>query len=56
LAGLISAYKKILPEKIMIYTFERDTASEGLHKIALSGLSKIKERLENEGFVVELSA
>jgi wyosine [tRNA(Phe)-imidazoG37] synthetase (radical SAM superfamily) len=55
LAGLISAYKQISPEKIMIYTFARDTPAEGLKKISPSGLSKIKERLDVEGFIVEVS-
>jgi len=56
LAGLIAAYEQIRPEKIMIYTFERDTAAEGLQKISAPGLHKIAERLEREGFMVEISA
>jgi wyosine [tRNA(Phe)-imidazoG37] synthetase (radical SAM superfamily) len=55
LSGLISVYKMIQPEKIMIYTFERDTPASGLHKISVSELHKIAKRLENEGFVVEVS-
>ncbi len=56
ISGLIEAYKKIMPEKIMIYTFERDTPAAGLFKISSDGLSKIRERIEAEGFLVELSA
>ena len=56
LSGLIGAYRMIKPEKIMIYTFERDTAASGLHKISVSQLQEIAKRLEEEGFVVEVSA
>jgi wyosine [tRNA(Phe)-imidazoG37] synthetase (radical SAM superfamily) len=56
LEGLISTYKLIKPEKIMIYTFERDTAAEGLEKVSLEELMEIKNRLVSEGFLVELSA
>jgi wyosine [tRNA(Phe)-imidazoG37] synthetase (radical SAM superfamily) len=55
LEGLISVYKLIQPEKIMIYTFDRDTPAKGLKKISASGLSGIRERLEREGFRVEVS-
>jgi wyosine [tRNA(Phe)-imidazoG37] synthetase (radical SAM superfamily) len=56
LNGLIVAYKQIKPEKIMIYTFERDTAASGLYKIPLPKLKKIGQILESEGFLVEISA
>ncbi len=55
LKGLIGAYKRINPEKIMIYTFERDTAAQGLRKISRPGLQKIAKILEREGFMVEVS-
>jgi len=56
LTGLINAYKQIQPEKIMIYTFERDTAASDLKKISAPELKSIAERLEKEGFMVEVSA
>jgi wyosine [tRNA(Phe)-imidazoG37] synthetase (radical SAM superfamily) len=56
LSGLIESYKMIKPEKIMIYTFERDTPASGLQKISVSELQRIAKRLEKEGFVVEVSA
>lgn len=56
LSGLIDAYHNISPEKIMIYTFERDTAAEGLTKISLPELNRIRDRLVAEGFEVEVSA
>lgn len=54
--GLIDAYKKIRPESIMIYTYQRDTAAEGLEKISLEELEMIAGRIRNEGFLVEVSA
>lgn len=56
LAGLIDIYRSIHPEKIMIYTFERDTPAKGLQKVSATELSKIAERLVKEGFEVEVSA
>jgi wyosine [tRNA(Phe)-imidazoG37] synthetase (radical SAM superfamily) len=54
--GLIDAYKKIQPESIMIYTYQRDTAAEGLEKISSGELEMIAGRIRKEGFVVEVSA
>jgi wyosine [tRNA(Phe)-imidazoG37] synthetase (radical SAM superfamily) len=56
LLGLVSVYKLIKPVKIMIYTFERDTAAQGLQKIPSADLQRIAKRLENEGFKVDFSA
>jgi len=56
LSGLINAYKKIRPEKVMIYTFERDTAASGLQKIPAEKLKIIAKRIQSEGFAVEVSA
>jgi wyosine [tRNA(Phe)-imidazoG37] synthetase (radical SAM superfamily) len=53
--GLIDAYNKIKPEFVMIYTFERATAANGLHKIPLIELMEIAERIERAGIVVEVS-
>jgi len=54
--GLIDAYRKIRPESIMIYTYERDTAAEGLEKLSFKELDLIAERIRKEGFKVEVSA
>lgn len=54
--GLIDAYKKIRPESIMIYTYQRDTAAEGLKKISQEELETIAGRIRKEGFIVEVSA
>jgi len=53
---LIEAYKKIQPESIMIYTFQRDTAAEGLEKIRRQELEKIGDRIRKEGFRIEISS
>lgn len=56
IAGLIGAYKKIKPESIMAYTYERDTAMPGLERISRKELEKIADQLIREGFVVEISS
>jgi wyosine [tRNA(Phe)-imidazoG37] synthetase (radical SAM superfamily) len=53
--GLTGAYKKINPGLIMIYTFQRDTAAEGLEKISLKQLKEIGKKIEAEGLKVEIS-
>lgn len=54
--GLIEAYNRIHPESIMIYTYERDTAAEGLEKTSSRELDIIAERIRREGYIVEVSA
>jgi wyosine [tRNA(Phe)-imidazoG37] synthetase (radical SAM superfamily) len=56
LSGLIEAYLLINPESIMIYTYERDTAAEGLEKISKTELEDIGKRIRKMGFKVEISA
>jgi wyosine [tRNA(Phe)-imidazoG37] synthetase (radical SAM superfamily) len=50
LNGLIEAYHKIKPGRVMIYTFERDTPSSGLVKVPAKELEEIGERIRKEGF------
>ncbi len=47
--GLIDAYSKIVPEKVMIYTFDRDTPYAGLQKIPEYELEDIAGRIESAG-------
>lgn len=57
LSGLIEAYKKIRPEKIMVYTFARDTAAtEGLYRISRHELNRIAAKINEAGFITEISA
>jgi len=54
--GLIDAYRRIHPVKVMIYTFERDTAAEGLKKVTAGRLNEIAEKIRKAGFKVEVSS
>jgi wyosine [tRNA(Phe)-imidazoG37] synthetase (radical SAM superfamily) len=51
----IKTLHEIKPKQVMIYTIARDTPSPDLEKVSLADLNKIKERLEAEGFVVQVS-
>ncbi|HYW95917.1 MAG TPA: radical SAM protein, partial [Bacteroidales bacterium] len=55
LNALILAYRKIKPDAIMVYTFERDTPSSELVRIPVHELEAIASLLEDEGFNVELT-
>jgi len=47
--------KKIGPEKVMIYTIDRDTPVESLQKVPLSELHRIADLVKSEGFRVQVS-
>ncbi len=51
----IKALHQIKPKQVMIYTIARDTPLQSLHKIPLNELNVIRERLEKEGFNVQVS-
>jgi wyosine [tRNA(Phe)-imidazoG37] synthetase (radical SAM superfamily) len=55
LSAWINALHKIKPKQVMIYTIARDTPSTELVKVPIEDLNKIKERLEKEGFEVQVS-
>lgn len=52
---LYKAFRLIRPERIMIYTFERDTPLDTLEKISLERLNEIAQEIEVLGFPVEIS-
>lgn len=56
LSGLIEAYKKIKPEKVMVYTYARDTAAENLKKVPPEELNAIARRINEAGIDTEVSA
>jgi len=56
LEELFRAYSYISPEKVMIYTFERETPLHSLEKISHDELKQIGKRIESLGFPVEISA
>ncbi|NJO87779.1 MAG: radical SAM protein [Chloroflexia bacterium] len=55
LSAWINALHEIKPKQVMIYTIARDTPSPDLIKVPIEDLNKIKERLEKEGFKVQVS-
>ncbi len=55
LEALFEAYREIKPDKIMIYTFHRDTPVSSLEKVSLSTLEKIGSAISQLGFEVEIS-
>ncbi len=48
--------KETNPQMIMIYTIARDTPSPDLIKVSYEELEQISNKLENEGFKVQISA
>ncbi len=56
ISGLIDAYKQIKPDKVMVYTFARDTAFRGLEKIPFIVLKSIAQRINEAGFLTEVSS
>jgi len=55
LSAWIKALHEIKPKQVMIYTIARDTPSPDLVKVSMEDLNNIKERLEKEGFEVQVS-
>lgn len=55
LSAWMSALHEIKPKQVMIYTIARDTPSPDLVKVSLEDLNKIRDRLEREGFNVQVS-
>lgn len=56
----ISAYLNVLqilnPQKVMIYTIDRETPIKSLHKISAEELEKIAKKIRKIGFEVSVSA
>lgn len=55
-AKWIAALKEINPQKVMIYTIDRETPVKSLQKISLDELNAIAERVREAGFEVSVSA
>ena len=55
LIGLFEAYKRIRPEKVMVYTFDRDTPTPELEKVPLYELNAIAELIEKLGIPAEVT-
>jgi len=56
IAALIEAYKRIRPEYVMIYSFERDTPLPSLEKIRRAELERIADEIREQGISCEVSA
>jgi wyosine [tRNA(Phe)-imidazoG37] synthetase (radical SAM superfamily) len=56
LTAWIELLHKIKPKTVMIYTIARDTPSPDLVKVSADELYTIKDRLNKEGFEVQVSA
>jgi wyosine [tRNA(Phe)-imidazoG37] synthetase (radical SAM superfamily) len=56
LESWIKVLHQIKPKQVMIYTIARDTPAPDLIKVNLYDLEKIRQRLEKEGFKVQVSA
>lgn len=50
--ALISAYKRIDPKEVMVYTIDRSTPEENLEKISPGELDLIKQKIESNGIKV----
>ena len=52
--ALIEAYKKIRPQKVMIYSIDRSTPEEHLEKVERDELAGISERIRQAGIEVQV--
>ena len=56
IAGLIAAYKKIMPREVMIYTIDRKTPEQSLQRVSLDELKSIADRITREtGLTIQVS-
>ncbi|MBN2888899.1 MAG: radical SAM protein, partial [Deltaproteobacteria bacterium] len=55
LEAWLKALKTIRPRQVMIYTIDRDTPAQGLVKVPLEELNRIAQRVQQEGFDVQVS-
>ncbi len=53
--ALLTAYKQIQPERIMIYSLSRDTPVNTIYKVEKEKLEKIATKLRENGFNVEVA-
>jgi len=51
----VELLKKIKPKKVMIYTIDRDTPSQGLQKVEEKKLNEIADFINSQGFETQVS-
>jgi len=56
IAAWLELLKKIKPSQVMIYTIARDTPVDTLQKVPVNDLNSIAARVEEAGFLVQVSA
>ncbi len=56
LSAWLKLVKETSPQMVMIYTIARDTPSPDLIKVSYNELKQISDKLEKEGFKVQISA
>lgn len=54
-AALITAYKRISPREVMLYSIDRKTPAQELEKVSREELEQIAERIRQEGIKVQVS-
>lgn len=53
--ALIDAYRRIGPREVMLYSIDRKTPAENLHKIPPEELNAIADRIRREGIAVQVN-
>ena len=54
-AAWLNAVEEIKPQKVMIYTIDRETPAKNLEKVSIEELGKIAERVRARGFECSVS-
>ena len=54
--ALIDAYRQIRPREVMIYSIDRQTPAQDLHKVEGDDLEAVAERIRQAGFTVQVNA
>lgn len=54
-AAWLELVKKVNPQRVMIYTIDRDTPAEDLHKVPVAELQAIADRVEAMGIAASVS-
>ncbi len=54
--ALIAAYREIKPQEVMLYSIDRPTPEQNLHKVPLDELERIAARISAEGIKVQVNS
>jgi len=53
--ALIDAYRRINPKEVMLYSIDRKTPAQNLHKVPLVELERIADRIRQSGIKVQVN-